>query len=133
MNDYEATKSRVEGRKHAECVIQLASEELNGVADSFRVAYWQTIKAEANNQIALLGIAEKPLPRLLQPMPDAEAQVFAETPVPFGKPFGTAIWAALRDDPGYLDWLVRATEEDDFKQKLRRFLARNDVQEELPD
>ena len=66
------------------------------------------------------------------PMTDEEARVFAESPIPFGKHHGRLVGWVLDSDPDYLDWLVRATEEDTFKQDLRRFLARKDVQDQLP-
>ena len=125
-------KDRIQGRKDAMELLGLASNDL-GRSQEYDRAFWENIHIAASLGLHNLGVDLTPPRPKLVPMNDAEARLFAEVPLPFGKHKDTGIWAVLRDDPQYLDWLVRATEEDDFKQQLRRFLARGDVQEELPE
>lgn len=112
-------KKRIQGRKDATEALGL----VNDTDDDWQRGYWQTVAYEAKKALYRLGLAEPPRPRLV-PMSDGESRLFAETPMPFGKYKDTAVWAVMRDDDAYLDWLVRATEEDCFKENLRRYLAR---------
>ena len=65
-------------------------------------------------------------------MSDREARIFEESTIPFGKWVNTRVETVFREDPGYLDYLTRATEEDHWKADLRRWMARRNVQDAMP-
>ena len=130
MNE-QRIKDRIEGRKHADAVLDLACEELDSISPDFRIAYWERMHEAVIAHLTALGIdLEPPRPKLV-PMDDAEAKRFEKTAMPFGKHAGLLVDQVAYEDLHYLDWLVRATEEDHFKENLRRWLARKEVQDEL--
>jgi hypothetical protein len=132
MTGDDRIKARIAGRKFAREVLSLGED--NQPSPEFTIAYWRKIHDEA--QLALNRLdadLEKPRPNIVVPMGDAEAHVFGKRLLPFGKNKDRCVWTVLQDEPHYLDWLVRATEEDTFKADLRRYLARKDVADMIPD
>ena len=131
LPDATRTAARIAGRKAADELLSLADYP-PGITDAYRVAFWERMYSEAQKALETLGTAKLPERTPTSPMDDEEARRFADSPMPFGKYADTPVWQVLEDDPQYLDWLCRVTEEDDWKQNLRRYLGRRDIQEELP-
>lgn len=130
-------RSRVAGRENALTVVDLAKESCPmdiGSFNDFWISFWEVVRDEAKKALVNLGYVEPQSQAVtLKPMPDNEARVFSDSPMPFGKYADLPVWQVLDDDPGYLDWLVRATEADQWKESLRRYLARDDIQQKLPE
>ena len=123
--------TRIQARKAADTLLSLAEYPAD-VTDVYRIAYWERVCTQAQESLEILGVAKLPERPKTPPMDDEEARRFRESPMPFGKHADKPVWQVLEDEPQYLDWLCRVTEEDHWKQDLRRFLGRPDVQEALP-
>jgi len=66
----------------------------------------------------------------LRPLPDDEAKDFEQDTMPFGKHAGDKI----KDVPlSYLDYLVRQWEEDEFRNRLPRYLRSTMISSEVGD
>lgn len=113
-------ESNIAGRRKAEELLSLAEPSALEAK-----AFWQRIRAEVNKHLP----PEPPPKPTIEPMSDAQARAFEMERMPFGKFAGCAVGSVATDNVGYLFWL--ADEPDEFRQRLKRYLANPTVSREL--
>jgi hypothetical protein len=130
--DEDRIKERVNGRDQAILLLDLDAQERETRSKEWLISFWEHLQRTAKASLESLGVAEKSKPLTIQPMSDEHCRFFEKQPMPFGKYRDWKIDDVISREPAYLDWLVRATEEDTFKADLRRYLANPSIQELLP-
>jgi len=122
--DQKRLDTRAEARRQANAAVDLIMETIVAVGDEeWRTAFWDEIRDE----LALrCSEEETPAPCVPACMSDEEARIFRLTSVPFGKHKGQSVDDAPHS---WFDWLLG--QRDEFKEKLARYMAREDSQERL--
>ena len=111
MNDT-AMKSRINSRREAEAAWDLLIDARDAASDP--AAYWNRIRELVLVNPDLLP----PSPEPPEPMSDADARVFGQADMPFGK---YANFPIKSIDLQYLCWLVEQ-EDAPIKAQIRRYL-----------
>lgn len=121
-------EARADARKRAVAAIDLIVESLRDVADEdARLAFWDEVRGEVESRCCDLERQDPETGR--DAMTDAERDRFLADRCPFKKHLGEL----NADVPlRYLDWLVAQREDpEDYVNRARRYLAREDVSELL--
>lgn len=120
--DQETIRARIDARKRASTVADLASDEAIQLPEAARVTFWGELWK-------LCGTPPRKAPQgpAIEPMTDRQARTFGAVAMPFGAHKGKRI------DEIPLEYLGQITEPSPFIGQIRRYLASRRIQAEQPD
>ena len=130
--DANAIALKVAARAVADTVVDLICEQ-SPTDKISQDAYWAQIKARIGGFMPADKRKLETRP-VISAMSDKEAKRFELTTLDFGKFQGKTIGEVLEEEGFYLDWLQRYMEDQSsFKESLRRYLMRRDIQATIPE
>lgn len=119
-HDDNDVRDRIAGRKAAETIVLLATEEAAAFGYHGKTSFWYTLADALSKYLPQASPARQP-----EPMNDKAAQVFGQMEMKFGKYRGQPL------DEVPVDYLVMLVDDNEWKQQVRRYLRSPRIQREL--